>query len=239
MIELKSYIDEKLMLLLKRNVFVESVGVELECGIKYNNKDWDKDANSVVDSLKGRIKNHKDFYVTGDGSVKVDNCHNCEFKYHGRMEDVKKWLKIMYEEKKVKTNKTCGFHIHLKFNEGIAPIVSSRSFWDMLKKEYKKKYSGNRKYMRRINNYHSQFNYYSITDHESAIDIECLRENKTIEIRIMPHQENYVESWETLDWTVRVVNTIVSELRNKKYEKKLREEIYYVKENFFSEIYNY
>jgi hypothetical protein len=198
---------------------IESVGVEIECGIR----------KRAIRKLQAKYSSN--FEVTTDGSVEVYNdklgrkwVHNAELKYWNT--DIRKVLEFARDVFKLgaKQNSTCGNHIHIRLSDqNIALILWDYSFIQEFLQEYIKEFKDNRKYMDRLNNRYcraytnskevernikSQFNRYYAINFFSVFE----RQN-TVEIRLMPFAESFKEYKKQLLWTIRTIRKLLRKRR--------------------------
>lgn len=212
--------------------YIQSVGFEIECGTDFNYRNF-----------KVLVKNER-FERTSDSSVCVGECEydDEEFKFWSdKLSEIWKIGKILWKKMKIKQNSTCGNHFHFKFSEEIKGGVFWQDFVEKFIQLYQKKYHDNPKYLFRLANQYSKknekdyvekfLNNESVSRYRSINFLSFLEHQKTLEIRIMPHAENFEEWKSQLMFEIRFINDYFRKF--KKVEKievkkeKLNKKIFY------------
>jgi hypothetical protein len=198
--------------------FIDSIGIEVECGI--NREEYQRLVKLARSNCRISFGCDGSVYVQG-----YDNS-NIEVRYWGSLQEVKKFVKYLWEEGKIGQNSTCGNHVHLRLidNALLAGIFSYKSFWRDFKKQYKKTFK-TEKYLQRLNNRYcvGRYNRQNIIHQLQgrwnaryrAINLVSLREHNTIEIRLMPYAENMREHLQQVKWVYHTINKILSKFVKK------------------------
>ncbi|MGI0059734.1 MAG: hypothetical protein ACREBJ_08185 [Nitrosotalea sp.] len=200
---------------------VHSLGVELECGI----------TNANFNKLVKEYEKDSHFNHGGDGTIDcggmTGECHSHEMRYWDTSENKFKklfdFLKAAYDVYEVQTNSSCGFHMHLVFednNNGVA-IFSYEKAQEMFFEMYKKKYLNGSKsstYLGRLDNQYSKAKYKyddvisQLNGNGSkyyAFNLGAKREHGTIELRLFPHQDTSEEAISSVSWTIESINKVL------------------------------
>jgi hypothetical protein len=202
---------------------IKSIGIELEGGI---------DKEDLENLKKYCEKNNLSEHVLfgDDGSVVVKNkeIRNIEIKFwHFNLQTFLKFVEYVFTKCCFEQNSTCGNHMHFKFindNKAIS-IFSFRKTWKTFKQEYIKfvntlEENLREKYLKRLENKYCKFEY--ITDivikqlnsydknysRYYAINLSSYNLHKTLEIRLLPHFDNYEEAEKAILWLIRTIDKI-------------------------------
>jgi hypothetical protein len=207
------------------NEMIESIGIEVECGIH----------NRSIASLSRKYGDN--FRAEGDGSVHVYHsdarCGSCtkpwndsrELKYWSNDKD--KFYKFIRDVFKAgaSQNSSCGNHLHFIFKNQ-QKALSFLSFPENMRKftlAYAKKYSDRQKYLSRLNSHYCNDRF---TVKESLIQLDTKGHKPdaryhavnlnsynlygTIEIRILPHAQNARELIESVKWVINTLTKLLS-----------------------------
>jgi hypothetical protein len=210
-----------------------SVGVEVECGIREEETyrwlwDW---VNENEEEVASR------FEAGNDGSVYVEGCayRSLELRY---WTPVEKWewmervLWQMWHRACIIQNSTCGNHIHLVVRDEYLPLLVYPQFVKYFQRAYlcfSAKQSNPLKYYERTRGSYSAFyrgnleevvirQYRGDGSRYRVINYHSLHEwQRTLEVRIMPHADNYSEHLSQIIFVLRTVeNYITSVLRGRR-----------------------
>jgi len=192
-----------------------SLGVEIECGI-------DKNEFMKLKRYVARNKLYDYFYADSDCSVNVSTkeIYDAELKYWNTdLEKIFKFAKYLYNNCKIKTNNSCGLHIHIRLNDEKYSILACQKGIDYFINAYSKKFKSKSKYMNRLTN--SYCNAKNLTEatvnnqvygygtRYRAINFVSLSERqKTLEFRIFPHQTTYSEFEQTIKWFIKTIDNL-------------------------------
>ena len=202
---------------------INSVGIELECGLP----------GEIFNDVAGEFNN---CVSDTDGSVNVSGSSDCggfnwvsraEIKIHGNKQYIFDFLKWIYDNG-AETNNTCGLHIHIKATDDIFPLFANKLFVSRFIKEYRKKYSGNQKYINRLNSHYAGFNRfneagyikqinrdYKDSSRYNAINFNSYKELGTVEFRILPGADSASEAIEAINWLTRTASNLVNGIYKK------------------------
>jgi len=202
-----------------------SLGVELECGVP---------TTEGCSKISEKYENDPKFKEKHDGSVSVPDCIDREYTYYSdNIDDVFSFLRYMYNEIGVRTNSTCGFHIHVKFNDmRLARLFGFRYPYMTFIKQYKEwaEQQEAEKYKNRLTNKYciaryssrkalKQFTTYKKTKARySAINLNSLNIHKTLEIRILPHQKSYDEAIQSIKWLISAIENSIYLITHNTYK---------------------
>jgi len=207
---------------------INSLGVELECGMNYEDtkklKDWAKLAE---------LSNYME--IDGDGSVNVPekDDSSLEIRFWNKdLDKVLSFLKLAYAECNASTNNTCGFHLHVKVSD--FGILTYESCFSRFLRLYRKHYKLKPKYMGRLMNRYCRARILKQDfvidqlegrgydeDRYCAINFRSLDKHDTIEFRIFPHQSTYIEAKSTILWFIDTIEGIFSSKHPKLYDQTL------------------
>lgn len=196
---------------------IESLGFELECGIKTEEglQKIRRESNGGLSRLE----------VESDGSVYVPETayENAEIKYYSdelpEIHETLDWLM-----KLVETNGTCGFHIHIRLKNigSNFGILTHKFYYSEFIKAYKTEFRGNSKYEARLTNRYCKPSYReSDIDRQlstprkdssryKAINFNAYTVHDTIEIRIMPHPDSAAEAKKEIQFVISQIERILT-----------------------------
>lgn len=213
-------------------MIIQSIGVEIECGISAEG------VNTLADEYKEKLGLRRRTEMVGDSSVSVGGYSHpsAEFRFWGTVDEIKEFSKILFRKCGIEQNSSCGNHFHLKIDPTYAGIISHWYFVSKFLEKYrewsKKKPS---KYKQREQNSYCRANekddtllQLSCGSHSSyrykAVNVDPLRDRGTVEIRIMPYADNYVEYERMIDFVVDSVEKIVNDYLKRRHlwVKRLR-----------------
>jgi len=197
---------------------INSIGLEVECGIDYEELD------KLKDWIHGEgLDSH--FESEDDGSVRVTSreYRSAELKFwHSNLDIVKKFMDYLYNECKIKTNKTCGLHIHIKMNDDNYAKLSYLSVVRQFIDKYTHKFRFRRKYITRLVNRNCRdLNHQDILDNQTEIhdrydgmryyvvNFISLNVHNSLEFRILPNQVSYSEFEKTIKWFINTLDEIL------------------------------
>ena len=206
---------------------IDSLGVELECGI----------STQKLDMLSRKYSPTGRFETGRDGSVRVsapssqpigfDWVIDEEMRYWTAFQiDLENFFKEVFINSSTLgaiTNHTCGMHAHLHMNPNLmwqwSYSVTVRKFIS----SYRTKFANNPKYMNRLRNHYSNASYNikdaisQVTDSDRnssryrAVNLNAYTiapSRGTMEIRILPGASNAAEAIEMINWLVKTVDDI-------------------------------
>lgn len=197
---------------------INSIGVEIECGID----------DEPFETLREQALTDRHLAIHYDGSVHVDDfAHSdSEICYYGKPNKVFEFIEKMFNEYEIGTNRSCGTHVHYRFNDmqKALSIFSSQYFWNAYRRKYIEKFNGKKKYLQRFENDYSEFpNEYDLQSiveqirsksktsyRYRAINANSFNLNKTLEMRVMPYFESAEEAIDSIKWQ----NDTITELMN-------------------------
>lgn len=195
---------------------IKSIGIELEGGL--NKTELSKIERWVIKNNLTRFYQSK---RDGSVSVRKKTITNAELLFWNTdKEKVFEFLEVCYNNG-FETNKSCGFHIHLKFDdmENMINMISHYKIQKEFIKAYKEWASRKApKYERRLTNYYclGKTTSNGIINNMSgygtrykAINLSSLRTHKTIEFRIMPNQISSDEAKETINWLIETLGKLL------------------------------
>jgi ribosomal protein L31 len=214
---------------------IESLGVELECGALTTTFD----TVSTKFSKWGLSKNlRKEF----DGSIKREQSwtwkhHSQELTFWSdKLLDLKHFLSWTYKAGDVRTNNSCGFHIHVKFKNHAEALYyfARREIINKFHTMYSNKFKDNQKYISRFSNkyskkntkttrellqtyvygYNSRYssvNFISTQKHRTYVEIDntTYPYPGTLEFRLFPYQESADEAYKTILWFVKTLEVLM------------------------------
>jgi hypothetical protein len=201
--------------------YINSLGLEIECGI--DNEDYDNLTAYLHEKNLAQYAS-----IGADGSVWVDekDMSDTEIKFwHENLKIILNFVERLYNKYKIKTNRTCGLHIHIKLKDNeLFGIFTFKKFFKAFIKEYVE-YFKDSKYLDRLHNNYCVARY-TKTDmirqiqgirsvRYRAINLVPFRTRKTIEFRIFPHQQNYIEFENTILWFVGTIDKILEKLQKR------------------------
>ena len=215
--------------------YIESIGVELEGGMKYSTfknlqkkfKKWNLDSN-LASSFDVSIK--RDFSWPAEHSAN-------ELKFWSdKLIDIKHFLDWAYTFGDVKTNYSCGFHLHVKFKNHVNSVYlwTKQVTINKFHSAYIEHYKNNQKYMARLHNRYCKKNtlnnrrlleYYVYGNGERYYSVNLISTTKhaeiklkdgvmtkypgTLEFRLFPYQTDSKEAYDTIKWFVKTVDEIM------------------------------
>ncbi len=100
---------------------VVSVGVELECLVP----------NGHVQTVDRWVSSCPNGRVTADGSIERESGYQTrEYTFYSQnLTEVKTWLSTMFGAGRVKTNESCGMHVHVKPTAALRWVYATRHYW--------------------------------------------------------------------------------------------------------------
>jgi hypothetical protein len=203
--------------------FIKSVGVELECAMNdLSYKNFLKDVQDTINAKYNapdvnmkKVSNFNNKFENGsDSSIKSAKSTGRELRYWSSVDDIdelKEFLDIAYKHIE-EVNWTCGFHTHLGMPENDLKIATYEPFHSMFLTYYKSKFKGIRKYENRLLNYYCSPDYKIEKGKYNAVNVE---HQKTVEIRVLPYQNDSNEAFSTIKWTIETVDEILQRLHKK------------------------
>jgi Putative amidoligase enzyme len=206
--------------------FVESMGVELECGI---NKREAVDL-ALEYASKHRCLNKID--IGTDGSVHVNATYKGkELRIHdytkNDYKDLMSMLELLYAND-IKVDSSCGFHIHVKLeNPQLYAVFQYMNTYNEFIKAYGDKFKGKDKYLERLHgtygkgydNEDALIQNVQGTDRYRAINFQSIPRHGTLEFRVFPRQDSYEEAKDTIFWLKETVDGMLGKPRKLKTEK--------------------
>lgn len=216
--------------------WVKTLGVELEGGMLSSSyskisrifKKWNLD-NNVSSSYDGSIRRTSDW-----GTTLVSN----ELKFWAEnLIDIKHFLDWAYKVGNVKTNSSCGFHLHVMFVDHPYTLFSfaRKEVVKQFHDAYIEKFHDNPKYLSRLENHYSKrnnfsnrfliesmtkgygdryvsVNFCSVAKHSTQVEISgrFVRYPGTLEFRVFPYQETSKEAYETVKWLIKTIDDILN-----------------------------
>jgi hypothetical protein len=221
--------------------YVESIGVEIECGIP------DREGVRWVEAFESSDNR---FVYGSDGSVHVSGCWDtdAELRYWvyvpeewGRMVTVLRWL---WEEIGIRQNESCGNHIHVKLQQDWMQVLIHPKFVKYFQRRYTnfaRKQSDPVKYIARtIGSYSAFYRWRNYQDLERqvresyqvsgsryrSINYWSLSDSqRTLEFRIMPWASCFMEHINMIVFVVRTVEQYCYAVRKGKIELECSETI--------------
>ena len=210
---------------------LESIGVELECGVPPSADD------ALLEFVRRECRSRGDLPHNGrDGSLHFSLLDGVRLEpremtfYSARPSELVDWLRVAYEQAHVVTNDTCGFHLHVRAPETDRWVMATRHYWDGFYSAYWD-WANTRpkpaKYRDRLTAFYSRAMPWSrscirtvLSDVNSAsryaaINLQSLVKHTfgTVEHRVFPHQETAAEARETVSWLARTSAALVSAAR--------------------------
>lgn len=210
--------------------FIRSVGIELECELSSDALDRLNQANGDYYSGNPRIE------VNDDCSIEArveDTTAEVTF-WSTDLKEIERFLKTMYRDLGVKTNDTCGFHVHIKPIRN-PRLFATETYWEGFIRAYRAyalRYG--EKYRKRLTCgwcdlpdydeeavqaiYKGDGDYFD--NHEDkwkfsgrlGINLYSLQDHSfgTVEHRILPAQDNEREAMRSLRWLTRTSSRLLS-----------------------------
>ena len=214
---------------------IVSLGIELEGGMKPNTR-------SIIETKFSKWGLNLNVAESGDGSVHRSydwpaSLVTTELKFFAeKLIDIKHFLEWSYKYGDVRTNSSCGMHVHVMFTNhsytlfALARQPVMRDFHN----KYREHFKDNQKYLGRLSNrfckennlstgrlvqsmVHSNYErYYSVnfasTRKHSVLNIEqgkTIRSPGTLEIRVLPGQDTAKEAYSSILWLVEALEDII------------------------------
>ena len=211
---------------------IESIGVEIE-GCLNNDVSW----NGIIQDVRG-VEHVYGLNWHGDGSIECTR-ERQKFKdmdiignefvmwtYPEYLQSIINVYEALYYHANLRQNTTTGNHVHIRFKEPLDYfIATSPAFINQFQNEYLKAFSGNKKYVSRLENRFSRaYNGLSdIIDNQKlgsryrAINSLSLAKHGrwTVEFRILPYADNPKEYKDMLIWLITTVDNLVSAYKSK------------------------
>lgn len=163
---------------------------------------------------------------------------------NGGFKNLEDFLHFFYDDVKIKTNESCGFHIHTRFTDNfVYSLFAYKKYYDMYIAEYIKNFENKGKYLERFENRFCR----NIYDDETPklIDwvvnhifeknwyakktkirlnrfsrycvmnyLSLLEDHRTLEWRLMPNMESAEEAIDAIKWHINTINNIVEAYKN-------------------------
>jgi hypothetical protein len=206
------------------NTMIESIGIELECGL--DERDW-----TVLEDYcreKGTLVH---LSYGSDASVYVEGYDKdaCEIRYWDySVEDLCKFVRKAFEM--IGQNSSCGNHLHIRFKDmkQAMSIFSYSGTHALLKSKYVKKWGETTKYYNRLRNRYCNGSYsedavdsqlkraFKDTSRYRMINLNAYKETKTIEFRILPNFDSGREAEESIKAYVGMVCDTYKTMMKKK-----------------------
>ena len=200
---------------------IESIGAEFECGI--NSSDYRKVDEYIKENNLDRF-----FSAGGDGSVsvsgKTDGSAEIRF-WNGNLQKFLDFSKVLYEQGKIRTNDSCGCHIHLRFKKDSYAFLSYMPNINEFLKEYEafsntKTGKDKDKFLKRLHQHCCRADMSEADvvwalnrggDRYRAVNFCSLWEpQRSVEFRIFPGHDSYEEFKESVDWLIMIVEKLIS-----------------------------
>ncbi len=211
--------------------FVESVGVEMEGGL----------CREKFDKIIEKYGSTRRLGIGSDASVRVYESDTVCEKWWVFDAEIKYWSRSVVDVIEFadyvfslgfKQNSTCGNHHHFKFvlHPLVTTVLMSLEAIKMYKKLYLKVFGNNAKYVDRLKNKYCymQESVYDIilnftdTRYYAFNVLSYFESQNTLEIRIMPHAEDFVEYANQILFNVQALETIISKLmKNNEFTLKV------------------
>jgi hypothetical protein len=210
--------------------YVESIGVEIECGVPNY---------EAVRLLRSLEVSDSRFSYGSDGSVHVEGCYDsdAELRYWvyayewGRLVAL---LRYLWEELGIKQNQTCGNHVHVKLKDDKMNLLIFPQFVRYFQRRYfhfARRQSNPEKYLARINSNYASFYSYRNLERQvidsyrvSGSRYKCINywslseSQRTLEFRIMPHASSFEEYINMILFVVRTVEEYCKKFQKGKLE---------------------
>jgi hypothetical protein len=166
--------------------------------------------------------------IHGDCSIETETgTQSREYLFHANtFADLETFVRLLYEQGRVRTNPSCGFHVHIRPRPEDLWVFATRHYWDGFLTAYHMKaeaygrngdgkYSGResngfsialpwrgRRIIRALEEERAEY---------SAINLSSLvkHEYRTVEHRILPHQETADEAVASLRWMIDAINGLL------------------------------
>lgn len=198
---------------------IESIGIELECGIPGDSDD----ANLFERELSACFGDH--FTSSGDGSVNVPHCCDRELKFwDANLLEVSRFLHACYPT--IKTNTSCGFHVHVRFKDrSLAKLFSFNQsyqlFIDLYKEHAESLPRRTSTYLKRLTNHYCDGCYIKgdileqlsahgkCNERYHAINLNSMNIHGTLEFRVLPHQLSASEAMGSINWLVATIERVI------------------------------
>lgn len=196
---------------------IKSLGIEFEGSFK--NKE-------TLQVIKNTFNYPERFEIKSDGSVHVyhdtNKISNGEVTFYSTSKrEIIDFLDKMFRIGNAKTNSSCGLHVHVLFNDmdKWIKLLSNRGFQTAFFKEYLKEFGLISKYKFRLtsrwckrrydeNNIINGINRTNFGTRYKAINFQALIRHGTIEFRLFPYQEDFVEAQNTINWFVNTLTKL-------------------------------
>lgn len=208
---------------------INSIGLEVECGI-------DEDKLEQLNNWIRQHRLHRYFYAGYDGSVHVRDREipDAELKFwHTNTKKIQEFMDYLYNECKIKTDYSCGLHIHVKMSEDSYAKLSYITVVKQFIDKYKQTFANKAKYINRLVNSFSRENTsqeyldeatYGHGGRYYAVNFTSLSVHNTLEFRLLPNQASFNEFKKTFAWFIDTIDKILEHpnIRTEPQEIKIR-----------------
>lgn len=221
--------------------YIKSIGFELECGIPYTKlREFERHM---------REKYGDRFEADTDGSVGAGGTGyqgGKEYKFYSdKWEEIEDFLKEAYTTYGVKTDRTCGLHMHFKTNpdkiemkEAVA-LLSYKPIHDEFINEYKTTFQRRQKFLNRLkgrreggwadpeykeNEILSQLEArrkHDVINRYTAINLQAYNEHGTVELRPLPPSATAVGAIGALKQEVKILDRVFKKYTTLRDEMEL------------------
>lgn len=194
-------------------IHVRDVGFELEGGM--HRHEMKRLEEHVANT--GYFAGYYDHGYEDGLNVNGKGERNLEVKFwspdYGVVVDV---LRYAYAKCGFATNHRCGFHVHMTFEDmpKAVSFFSSVAVQNEFRFEYERQFAGSQKYLGRLTSEHCRHdNVHGLSVSgkvlyvgPATISLLAYPTHGTIEFRILPNQESWIEAVRGLEWLVRTVD---------------------------------
>jgi hypothetical protein len=193
---------------------IQSFGVEFECGVP----------DEIASAADNFVRRCSRAYPGHDGSVTFGSGFaEREYTFWSTsIPEVTAWLSTLYAAG-IRTNSSCGFHVHIRPMEGRLWVPATRYYWDGFGAAYRQwTRTQPAKFWARATDEWCRFQPWrrslieslleTDSDRYTAINLSSLVRHRygTIEHRILPYQANLTEATSSINWLLSTAGRLIS-----------------------------